>query len=54
MSHATGTKNQAQTILDKLRKRAKVTEDELKLLQQHIDILESTAQGEHQHHHHSP
>jgi uncharacterized coiled-coil DUF342 family protein len=54
MSHAKATKRQAQTILDKLRKRARVTDEELELLQQHIDVIESAAEGEHQHHHHSP
>jgi len=45
-------KRRVQPIVDKLRKRAAITDDELRQLQQDIDLLELAAQGSHHHHHH--
>jgi hypothetical protein len=46
------TQRQVQAILDKLRKQARVTQDELTQLQHSLDILEVVAEGSHHHHHH--
>jgi thioredoxin-like negative regulator of GroEL len=44
-------KKEAQAVLDKLSKKATVSDDELKRLQQHIDLLERAAAGSHHHDH---
>lgn len=50
MSGTPEAHTQMQTVLDKLRQKAALTDDELRLLQQHIDILERAASASHHHH----
>ena len=46
-------KEETQDILAKLRKKAAVSDEELKLLQQQVDILEKAMAGSHHHDHDS-
>ena len=46
-------KEETQEILAKLQKKAAVSDQEMQLLQQHIDILEKAAAGSHHHDHDS-
>ena len=50
MSNSPDAKRGMQTILDKLRQKAAVTDAELAQLQQHLDILERAASASHHHH----
>lgn len=50
MSESRETGRAMQTILDKLRQKAALTDAELTQLQQHIDILERAASASHHHH----
>jgi hypothetical protein len=43
-------KEETRATLAKLQKKAAVSDEELKQLQQHIDILETAAAGSHHHH----
>lgn len=44
---------EARAILEKLQKKAAVSDAELKQLQQNLDILEKAAAGSHHHDHDS-
>jgi hypothetical protein len=48
----TDTKANAQAVMNKLRRKATVTDDELKQLQQHVDVVESAAAPKSHHHDH--
>jgi len=50
---ADDTKQKAQTVVDKLKRKATVTDEDLKALQQHIDTLESATASSHHHDHDS-
>jgi hypothetical protein len=50
MADSPETNKATQAILDKLHQKAAVTDDELKQLQQHIDILERAVAASHHHH----
>jgi hypothetical protein len=43
-------KEETRDILAKLQKKTAISDDELKQLQQHVDILERAAAGSHHHH----
>jgi uncharacterized coiled-coil DUF342 family protein len=51
MAASTGPEEKAKEILDKLQKKAAVTDEDLKLLQRHIDELEAKAEPTHHHDH---
>jgi hypothetical protein len=50
MAETKEAKQEVQEVLEKIRKKANVTEDEVKQLQQHFDILERATSGSHHHH----
>jgi hypothetical protein len=47
------TKTGAQAVLDKLKKKAAVSDQDLKTLQQHVDSLETATAASHHHDHDS-
>jgi hypothetical protein len=50
---ADDTKKNAQAVIDRLKKKGTVTDEDMKHLQQHIDGLETAAAGSHHHDHDS-